>query len=195
MTAGKCICWSGNKTNKTKPLVVSSHLSDLLISSLNILRSFNSDMSNSVQFLGLYHTTRNAVYHHLSKIRPWAVNLRSSPKRGMGAFSRVVMFFSKICQPHKQVKENCLRIIIQINSAILLTSVHSQGCTPNLLKNFVCKDFLQPGDLNDLPLNLPHLIHQWAHLFKELLVLLLKLPEQFGEEDLCSHYIVITTSA
>ena len=64
--------------------MVSSHLSDLLISSLDILRSFNSDMSNSVQFLGLYHTTRNAAYHNLSKIRPWAVNLRSSPKEGDG---------------------------------------------------------------------------------------------------------------
>lgn len=71
----------------------------------------------------IMNTTRNAVYHNLSKIRPWVVNLRSSPKRGMGAFSRVVMFFSKICQPHKQVEENCLCIIIQINSTILLTSV------------------------------------------------------------------------
>ena len=31
---------------------------------------------------------------------------------------------------------------------------------PYLLQNLVCKDFLQTRDFNDLPLNLPHLIHQ-----------------------------------
>lgn len=97
MTAGKFICWPGNKTNKTKPLVVSSHLSDLLISSLNILRSFNSDMSNSVQFLGLYHTTRNAVDHHLSKNTPMGSELKELPKEGKGCiFESCDVFLKKM---------------------------------------------------------------------------------------------------
>ena len=40
---------------------------------------------------------------NLSKIRPWAMNLSGSQKSGMGVFSRVVIFFSKIHPPHMQL--------------------------------------------------------------------------------------------
>ena len=38
----------------------------------------------------------------ISKIRPWAMNLSDSSKRGVSIFSRVLIFLSKICPPHTQ---------------------------------------------------------------------------------------------
>ena len=44
----------------------------------------------------------NCIYCNLSKVRPWAMNLSGSSKRGVGVFARVVIFLLKICPPHMQ---------------------------------------------------------------------------------------------
>jgi len=74
---------------------------------------------------------------------------------------------------------------ISIHPHLLQRMTPCTDSFPYVLQHFLCKDFVQLWDLNDLPLNLPHLIHQWAHLVKQLLILLLKLTK---EEDSWSIY-------
>ena len=43
------------------------------------------------------------VYCNLSNIHPWAMNLSGFQKRGVGVFSRVVIFLLKRRPPHMQL--------------------------------------------------------------------------------------------
>ena len=61
------------------------------------------------------------IYRNLSKIRPWAMNLSDSSKKGVGVFSRVVIFLSKIRPPHTQLVQPLLlaHVVMQMVSALI----------------------------------------------------------------------------
>ena len=102
------------------------------------------------------------MYCNVLKIRPWAMNFSGSSKRGVGVFSRVVIFRLKIHLPHIQL------VIVMYACSDSAMPLLSRTCLCNNSK-WCLPSFVSPSSYIVLLLQ-----HKWVGVLKN---------------TLCNHFI------
>ena len=80
-------------------------------------------------------------YSNLSKIHPWKINLSGSSKRGVGIFSRVVMFLLNIYPPQMQLVKFYMYLCLH---AVILQCLFCYALAYAITANGACLHLLVP---------------------------------------------------